>query len=443
MTTTQPSKTLRQLQDEAAALYKLKKWNEALVIYERIAREFPTSMNPWDGFRHAGCLRRTGRVDEAEAKCRKFLAADNTSPQVRNELGWTLYDRWLKQRQDGEGEKTQLSQQIRAVQEICTITSQDKYSPFAKAVLKLADALKGTPNSAPADRIAWLKRLSAAGLTLDTFVTTDTEGVQHEQASEKERYYANLTDALFSLDRWQECIDACTQALKDIPKFHYDNDIWIPRRAALSRARLGAADQAIDELKALVRKQKKFFLLSEIAELLLNAGRIEEALPYAAQAALGKDAPEMKVKVYDCLGRIYAQMDRQELADEHFLLQAAIYAQKGWRIDDALAARISQSTTPPREVDIDELGRKLVPEWDNAVNASRERLSGTIKRVGETNGHMRSDDGKDYFFSFKEFRAPRRMLVVGARVTFAVEEGFDKKKNVTALNAVDVQPADQ
>jgi tetratricopeptide (TPR) repeat protein len=441
MTTTQPSKTLRQLQEDAAALYKSRKWNEALAIYERIAREFPTSMNPWDGFRHAGCLRRIGRVEEAETLCRKFLAADNTSPQVRNELGWTLYDRWLKQRQDGE--KINLGQQIRVVQEICTLAPQDKFSPFAKAVLKLADVLKTTPNSAPADRIAWLKRLSVAGLTLDTFVVADAEGVQREHASDKERYYANLTDALFSLDRWQECIDACTQALKDIPKFHYDNDIWIPRHAALSRARLGAADQAIDELKALVRKQKKFFLLREIAELFLQTGRIDEALPYAAQAALGNDAPEMKVKVYDCLGRIYERMDKQDLAAEHFLLQAAIHAQNGWRIDETLASRIAQSPTPPLEVNIDELGRRLVTEWSSVVDASRERFAGAVRRVGETNGHLRSDDGKDYFFSFKEFRAPRRMLVVGARVTFAVEEGFDKKKNVTALNAVDVQPADQ
>lgn len=441
MTTTPPSKTLRQLQDEAAALYKSKKWKEALAIYERIAREFPTSMNPWDGFRHAGCLRRIGRLEEAETLCRKFLAANANSPQVRNELGWTLYSRWLKPQQ--EGEKINLGQQIRTVQEICTLTPQDKFSPFAKAVLKLADVLKDTPNGAPADRIAWLKRLSVAGLTLDTFVMTDAEGVQREHASDKEHYYAQLTDALFSLDRWQECIDACTQAMKDVTSFHYENDIWIARRAALSRARLGATDQAINELKALVRKQKKFFLLFEIADLLLQTGRVDEALPYAAQSALGNDAPEMKVKVYDCLGRIYEKLNDQKLASEHFLLQAAIYAQNGWRIDETLAARVTQSPTPPLEVNIDELGHKLVAEWSSVVDASRERFTGAVKRVGETNGHLRSDDGKDYFFSFREFRAPRRMLIVGARVTFSIEEGFDKKKNVAVLNAVDVQPTDQ
>lgn len=441
MTTTQPSKTLRQLQDEAAALYKHKKWDEALAIYERIVRDFPASMNPWDGFRHAGCLRRIGRLEEAETLCRKFLAANANSPQVRTELGWTLYSRWLKPQQ--EGEKINLGQQIRTVQEICTLAPQDKFSPFAKAVLKLTDMLKDTPNSAPADRIAWLKRLSAAGLTLDTFVITDAEGVQREHASDKERYYAHLTDALFSLDRWQECIDVCTQAQKDIAKFHYDNDIWIARRAALSRARLGAADQAIDEMKALVRKQKKFFLLFEIAELLLQSGRVDEALPYAAQSALGNDAPDMKVKVYNCLGRIYEKLNDHKLAFEHFLLQAAIHARNGWRIDEMLAARIAQSTTLPLEVDVDELGRRLVAEWSSVVDASRERFAGAIKRVGETNGHLRSDDGKDYFFSFREFRAPRRMLVVGARVTFSIEEGFDKKKGMPAINAVDVKPTDQ
>ncbi|MCX6017763.1 MAG: tetratricopeptide repeat protein [Chloroflexi bacterium] len=440
MTTSTSTPSLRDLQNQAASLYKEKKYREALAIYEQIAREYPASINPWDGFRHAECLRRLKRMEEAEALCRKFLAANPEFPQLRNTLGWTLYDRWLKPQQDGE--KAPLAQQIRTVQEICSLTPQGQYSPCAKAVLKLADALKETSNGAPADRIAWLKRLSAAEISLDTFMVTDETGVQREFASDRERYYAHYTDALFMLGRWQECIDACAQALAAIPKFHYDNEIWIPRRAALSCARMGDVSRALDELKSLLKKKKTFFLLHEIAELLLNAQRVEEALPYAAQAALGNDAPEMKVKVYDCLGRIYAQMGRQEFADEHFLLQAAIYAQKGWRIDDALTARIANASTPPNEVDIDALGRRLVAVWSSAVDASRERLNGVIKRVGETNnGHLRGEDGKDYFFFLKDFRGPRQRLTIGAPVSFAVEEGFDKKKNTPALNAVDIRPA--
>ncbi len=62
-----------QLFREARALFQDEHYDQALVLFERLAREHPDNPGMWHA--HAWCLARMGRDDEARALCRKLTAA--------------------------------------------------------------------------------------------------------------------------------------------------------------------------------------------------------------------------------------------------------------------------------------------------------------------------------------------------------------------------------
>jgi len=423
---------------QAKALKDAKQFTDALALYEDLWLNHAKSRNGWDGWGYAACLRKLKRVAEAEVVCRETLNAFPDVAPTRNELGWCLYDQYIKLHDEElvNNEQTFLKSAV----EITNVTKQEKFSPYAKTVLKVADYLKERPGGHARDRLAWLGRLHPAELSLDPFTFVDEAGQNRVQASERERYYANLTGALHDLGEWSRCIEACDQALAVIPECHHDNDVWIKRRRALSQAKLGQVDEAVVTLKEVLAKHKAFFIQNDIAELLRLSGKPHEALVFAAQAALDRSDQEMKLKVYETLACIFEDIQQHEMAHDHYLLIAAIKHANGWRLSNDIATRLAHTRIDLSQQEFSALQRKLEQAWRLAVDAGRERVSGRIKVIRERNGHVTAERGGDYFFRLNEFRGPQSSLSVGQPVTFVIEEGFDKKKNQSALNAVDVRP---
>ena len=86
------------------------------------------------------------------------------------------------------------------------------------------------------------------------------------------------------LQRFQGCIDLGIQALADIDRFHFGNDVWITRAIALSKSELGDRDSAVAELQGLLARKPDWFIHKEIAQLQYEQGRTDEAIRSAAAA---------------------------------------------------------------------------------------------------------------------------------------------------------------
>ena len=108
----------------------------------------------------------------------------------------------------------------------------------------------------------------------------------------------DLAKAFFELDRPQDCINCCQEALGAFTKFHYDNDIWFKRLIALSNAKLSNFDEAISQLKELLKKKNEWFIQKEIAELYLQVNNIEEAEKFAVDSALNFGDADKKLNLF-------------------------------------------------------------------------------------------------------------------------------------------------
>lgn len=429
-----------ELRDKASALRKSKDFNLALPLYEELWKNRPNERNEWDGWGYASCLRKVRRAQEAEQVCRDTLKIKSDFAYARNELAWCLYDLYIKKSDEEIARDEQ--PYLRAAKEVTSLVRQDQFSAFAKTILHVSDYLKSKPNPRAQDRYAWLSQLDPAQLSTDTFQFTDATGAQRTLASDKERCFASLTDVLVGLTQWEKCISIGEQALKQIQQFHYDNDIWIRRRIAIAKGKLGRRTEAIADLRDLLVRKKEFFIQHDLAELLAQEGLTDEAFSFAAQAALGHGEPQMKLGVFELLGQLLRAADRPKEAAEHYALMAAVRLEHNWPISSDLANVLSEAG-----VQIDKLEsshviiKRLTPVWAAVAAERQERFTGRITEIREKFGFVSTQDRRSYFFRLSEFKGPRRLLVAGQEVTFALEDGFDKKKSIPAKNAVNLQPA--
>jgi YHS domain-containing protein len=79
--------------------------------------------------------------------------------------------------------------------------------------------------------------------------------------------------------------------------------------------------------------------------------------------------------------------------------------------------------------------------WNALKFNDREQFSGTIKSIlpnGKA-GFVETDKGKSYYFSLREFKGNPKKAVLGAKVTFYLEEGFDAKKDRKTMTAVKIE----
>ena len=73
-------------------------------------------------------------------------------------------------------------------------------------------------------------------------------------------------------------------------------------------------------------------------------------------------------------------------------------------------------------------------------NIGRVFASGRIEKIlpNGSSGFIRGEDGRSFYFSFKDARCRRDKLQPEAEVRFALEERLDRKKNQWKENAVEI-----
>ena len=121
------------------------------------------------------------------------------------------------------------------------------------------------------------------------------------------------------------------------------------------------------------------------------------------------------------LGQILKDKQEVEKARDHLLLAAKVRQKEGWKIDQALAALLSElkvETADPRSPD--QIHRSLLPYWEGIVHAGQEQITGKVSKwIKEgKNGFIKGDDGKDYYFKVNSFKRNSRNVSIGANVKF-------------------------
>lgn len=427
-----------ELKQQAHNLRKQKSFNQAIEIYKDLWENHSEDCDEWVGWGYAYSLRKIGDFANAcqvsQQVCEKWPDFDYN----QNLLALCIYD--LEINKDNNEIQQNEPGFFEAVSRVLNLTKQDKYSPVCRTIFKVIDYLDDPHRKFPAEAINnWLDKLNQQELSLDTWQGKDHRGRPMEHASDREKWYAKKCKALYELGRYQECIDMGSEALENIPTFHYRNDKWIKRLLALSYSELDNPEEGINWLKQIIDDKAEWFLYFDMAVLLGKIGQADLALKFAARAALDRQELGFRCNVFAEMGKILLGIGEMELANKHLLLATKIRLENEWSIPSDLQELIDKANVEiNEEVAAKALEKELRKYWQSLKFADLKIATGTIKNIVSAgkSGFILGEDGNEYYFRVNSFRGHPDQLQPGLRVSFHIQPTDQPGKKDTAVNLV-------
>ncbi|HPN38105.1 MAG TPA: hypothetical protein PL041_06850 [Melioribacteraceae bacterium] len=256
-------------------------------------------------------------------------------------------------------------------------------------------------------------------------------GREIELATDLENWYSYKTKALIEVEHYLECIKVCEHALKVVNKFHYDNEVWIKRRIAISKLRLGETAEGINLLFDVLLNKKEWFIFKEYSEETLKTGDVDKAFKYAIDAALMKGDYLLRLDLFRIIAEILTKKNEPELAKKHLMAELLLRVEKKWRIPEYLE---------PLQAELSELNP--VPSAKSAIEELKKYWrgflqTGTIKKIlhDKRLGWIKGPN-KEYFFRFSVVDGAVAKLKEGDKVKFSSCPGINKVKNSLEDDAI-------
>ncbi len=205
---------------QAENLRKEGRYPQAAQIFATLWQQQP---DPRVGWRLAFCQRKQGRLDQAEAVARKALELAPGDPYIQSELGWVLYERYIKPaRETGD-----LGRALYGARQILDLNPQGLLLKLvSQAMMKV-----GKDRGQWAVVEEWSARLDPADLDKEA---REING--KKTMSEREVWYVQRARALLELGRYQEALETAQAGLQDFP-----DEFFLQRIAAQAQRRTEAA----------------------------------------------------------------------------------------------------------------------------------------------------------------------------------------------------------
>ena len=415
-------------------LNKQKRYSDSLAYFKQNKSKFQKSEIAGNAYLISSiltALRHTGNIDSAH----KFLdiyqieISEKTEEIVLNAYSWLLYTQLKNNCQNLISDANDFEEEIfsnNPNQEECNSVMNSRSVNFAKIkfVIPLLAKLKSQFTYTALSNLFTLVLKSVKSKTsvdwkfisdfcdiIDPFVLSMdcqtinavVKGVSKsiELASDREQWYAYKTNALFNLGRFEECYQLSSQALKTFSKFHYSNDVWFARRIALSKKSMGRSEEAISDLKILLKKKKDWFIQKELAEMLLTAGDLEQSFDFAIQSVNNFGELNFKADLIFLIGKILNLKKENELAYKHFSLAKLIREKEEWRIPSELCEVLElagQKLINPE--DYHSLKQELSTYWKTfklKEDSSSQSYVGLVRQILHNN-----ERGMDGFISYQK-----------------------------------------
>ena len=396
------SENIKKDLDQAKKNYQSKKYEDAKDIYESIYIEHPEAFTIWD---------------------KRFYS-------------WALYQIHVKKPED----KTELLEAVDLITQLVPqedLSEKDGVCAYTMSMMKLLDYLY--KNKDYENIIIWSEKLNPDYLSKKTSTFTTDDGREVKLASNKEKYYNWLSKSYQEVEDYDECLRVSKKALEELDQFTNNSDIWFKWRIARSCRELGEYDEAIEYLNDIYRFKKDWFVQWEIAENYFFMGEEEKSLEYAASAALSRGDSDKKIKLYSLLEDLLED-DDPEIALKHSYLIYSIRLHNEWNIDEGLEEEIANAGLDTENTEYWKIERELKSYWKDLKFKNQQPTFGVISRIfphGKT-GFVKDESGHSYFFNGFEFKGDPNKYREGVKVSFYIEEGYDKKKDEFKPNAVNI-----
>jgi len=428
-----------EIKQKATALRKHKDYEKAIEFYKEMEKSFSSLCNEWDLWGHAYCLKKLERYSEALEVCRKFYRMNRDFVQGNNLYAWCIYHLEVRKEAEKIENEENFLKAAGAIVNLCKDDKYSEYTPYKSTVFRVLDYLKSKPVFPAKEVMKWTDLLEPEKLPSDCYSCKNKKGKNIRLPSFKEKWYLVRTDALEEMKNYSECMELCREALSSIPSKDFLHSIWIKRRIALCKWRTGNMEEASLELKEILSIKREWYIQHEIAEILYDSGKIEEAMEYAAEGMVNRGEPEKKWKLFMLAGIILKTQGKVDFAKKHILFSFKLREEKGWKIPEKLEKLIRElemdtSSGPSAE----ELHKELKSYWKGLKSSDLPLYKGTVKRIfaNGTSGFIAGDNGKDYYFKVISFKGKEERLEEGLKVRFHAVKSFDRKKQKESEEAV-------
>ena len=429
-----------ELKNKADEFRKNKQYENAMDYYRQCWENHRKSCDEWVGWGYAYSLRKLEKYDQALNISREVYKIKPDFDLNNNVYAWCIYYTEIKKEKISDSQTYE-----KAARGILKLSKpDDKYSPYLKTVFQVLDHFR-RPDFNAQKVLEWTDYLIPENLSNEPGIFTAKDGKNRAVASDLENYFAIRSEALLQLGKYNECIELCNQALNTINKFHYSNDVWFRRRIANSYAGLGNLDEALKMFNSLLIEKKEWFIQKEIADLFFKKNKTDDALQYAVDSALNSGDWDKKINLYILMTNIFESKGQQDLAKLHVELVISIKQQMDWKIKDTDVQQMKKfNIDSNKQYDYKQIYNTLHKEWEKIKYKSSKRSNGVIKTILPNNksGFIRSDDGNEYYFASRDVEGRMENIKENDRVSFYIEEGFDKKKGKSSPVAVKIKKND-
>jgi tetratricopeptide (TPR) repeat protein len=258
-----------------------------------------------------------------------------------------------------------------------------------------------------------------------------------EMASPLENWYMLKIKALYSLNRYDECVKWCKGAFdSQISGFHYGNQIWISRYMARCYVQSGNISEAINVFERIISKKNEWFLQKELAGLYLRDRKFELALNMASIACVSKGYTQFKVSLFALLANIFDAIGDSMNAVEWRKLEILVRREQGWPISaQHMSIDIGEIENKAATCVFQQLSKRL-PGLNEKDEQFTKVLHGTgrITRIlhpGEKgDGFITTDDGMSVYFRFGQSKISVEQIDVGVEVSFKAVQNSHKGKEI-------------
>lgn len=349
---------------------------------------------------------------------------------------WALYQLYVKNPDD----ETSL---LEAVDMITELVAQEDHSQkdgvcaYTMSVMKLLDYLYKKHDYA--NLLIWADNLNPDFLSTKTSKFTTNDGREVTTASNKEKYYNWTSKSYQEVEDYDMCLEVSKKALEELTSFTNNSDVWFKWRIARSLREIGEYGEAIEYLKDIYKTKKDWFIRWELAENYFFEGDHEKSLEYAVSAALSHGDSDKKIKLYSLLEDLLED-DDPEIALKHSYLIYSIRLHNEWGIDEELEEKIESAGLDTQNTEYWKIEKELKGYWKELKFKHQQPNYGIISRIfphGKT-GFVKRDDGESFFFNGFEFKGDPNKYRENVKVSFYLEEGYDRKKNEVKMNAVNI-----
>lgn len=434
--------TKRDLEQKAKEILNSKP-QESLNLYRTIWEEFNSQYNEWDAFFTLNAMK---EVENPDFNWAMEIAEKFKQGKPNSMFGWVVYKHKIK-----KCSNVQIRENEQELNKLCNLLIQINTShdnsfncPLVTITFKVCKAL--FENLFQAKKINdWLNKINPDLLSKVPQVRNDEKRGEQSSFSDFEQYCNLKSKALLKLENYPTCKAICETGLKSLTKFHFNIDLWLKMRLAISEEKLDNEEKSEKLFKEIISSRAgsdKWFLYKEITEFYYKKKDFLKSWDYAIDSAFYGSEPQYMIQLFLLQARILYKLGR---AKDGKILAELIYAiikENEWNLKVEYQKLFDFYNVNINEIkDVKFHLKQAKIFWNNERYGKLEKQHGIIVSIHRNNkiGRIKNENKQFIDFHKRNLNEFVKKLdqIKGSKVSFyeiTSSEGKRIAENITILN---------